>query len=187
MVDKSFKRIQSFVHQYDFPIGDIVRPYMDGLMEEFEHRPKIFSSTVITKKAVNVKIRNKELIDIFQNKLEEILVNNYEIGEFERVEDSMALYIQNDKEYNSVFHNHIGFGIVAVFYLALPKDGGEIEFVNPPMDTVILKPELDKVYFFPYWLLHRPLKQKSPETRISVNWGVHCTSRPINKISKDMW
>lgn len=188
MVNKyNFKRVAPFVHQYDLQISELVKPHIPDLIREFNSGPDIFSPTVRTKKAANVKMKNKGLVDMLQTKLEAILVDNYNIEEFKRVEDNMACYIQNDKDFKSVFHNHIGLGIVAVFYLSLPTEGGEIEFINPPRDRVVLKPELDKVYFFPYWLLHRPLPQKTNETRISVNWGVHCDSRPVNKISKDMW
>lgn len=188
MVNKNnFRRLAPFLHEYDFDISEIVEPHISNIILDFKNKPEYFSSTVVTKKAANVKIRNKKLVDTLQIKLEEVLLNNYEIGEWERVEDNMACYIQDDVDFRSVYHNHVGLGIVAVFYLSLPKVGGELEFVNPPKDQFILKPELGKLYFFPYWLLHRPLPQQTNEIRISVNWGVSCKSRPINKLSKDMW
>ena len=52
---------------------------------------------------------------------------------------------------------------------------------------ITLSPEPDYIYFFPSWVLHRPLPQNTDKDRICINWGIESSKRPIHKITGDRW
>jgi hypothetical protein len=70
----------------------------------------------------------------------------------------------------------------------LEKDeGGGIEFFFHQNHLITILPEPNHIYFFPSWVLHRPLPQNTDKDRICINWGVESSKRPIHKLTGDRW
>lgn len=93
-------------------------------------------------------------------------------------------YVQNNASPPGVWHDHLQTATVnGVYYLAVPGNGGELRFryADEEFDAV---PEVGWLYLFPRWLFHRPLPQRSPDYRISLNIEIitheHLISREGN-------
>ena len=100
------------------------------------------------------------------------------------------IYYQDKETFQSVFHNHYDdLTLTATTYIdPLDSDeGGEIQFYSHQHNIISISPEIDCIYFFPGWLLHRPLPQNTNKKRICINWGVDCNNRPIHKLTGDRW
>lgn len=100
---------------------------------------------------------------------------------------AINLYVQNSQNSSPIFHNHIHTPstICGVFYLDIPKEGGEFEILLSPQEDgsgiIKFKPKEDKLYLFPPWLFHRPLPQKDEKPRFCLNFQYITDSRPILK------
>jgi len=104
----------------------------------------------------------------------------------------ISFYVQNNQNQNIYLHNHSrNPGTVqAIFYLDIPKKGGETLFkleFNGEEQDYILKPQLNKVYFFPSWIYHTALPQQDECYRISFNWRHGSNQRPIVKGRAIQW
>jgi hypothetical protein len=66
-------------------------------------------------------------------------------------------------------------------------EGGGIEFFFHQNHLITILPEPNHIYFFPSWVLHRPLPQNTDKDRICINWGVESSKRPIHKLTGDRW
>lgn len=168
----NFQQLSPLVHQYDFPITDLFAPYINDVIEQF-HRyyddSRGYNSPYFNDKT------NPDLQDMFYN----IIQTQY------KVSDPMTpfqpyVYYQDSKFQENHFHSHKGTSTLnAVCYLVLPKEGGGIEFIDDEKETHIMhRPQVDKLYVFPYWLTHRPLPHTSNDYRISFNLEYLCIERP---------
>lgn len=125
-------------------------------------------------------------------KLNRIIEENYFVGP-KIGENVFNVYIQNNKNNTVQLHDHLNsMGVInAVFYLNIPKQGGEIMFRHLENSKwgkeTIIKPEVNKVYLFPYWLPHTPLPQQDEIPRVCINWCYGSTQRPIHKFYKYSW
>ena len=94
------------------------------------------------------------------------------------------------KENHSFLHNHAHApgSMCGVFYLNIPRDGGEILFENKPMlEGLYIKPQIDNVYLFPIWLAHKAMPHTSGDFRICFNWTYGGNVRPMYKLTGDIW
>jgi hypothetical protein len=88
------------------------------------------------------------------------------------------------------FHNHSvhGISLTGVVYLTLPEVGGEFETMHLPYwNSHITKPELNRIYFFPNWIYHRPLPQQDESPRICINWAIRGEKRVIARRWNEAW
>jgi len=91
------------------------------------------------------------------------------------------LYCQNNVHNNSVAHTHINTSSInAVTYIDVPNDGGALE-LDIMGEKTYLKPTDDRIYFFPYWVVHRPLPQTDEKWRLCINLEFFDEKRPVRK------
>ena len=175
-----FKRIHPYLHEYDFPYHDYIKEFKSEILEAYEVQKHQATS-------YDIEIHNPVLEKFLIEKLLKITHKNYIVGE-RRIECGIRAYIQNNEYYMSKFHNHAAVpgNICCVFYIDIPKVGGELEFHFGEY-KVKIKPEKDKIYFFPIWAYHKPLPQEDEETRICFNWSYGGNIRPINLITSEPW
>ena len=165
MGENKFKEISPYIHQYDFPILSIVKPHINSILNQFFE----LKDKMIEKGINNVPIMDENLASILDNKFSKVIENNYDIGDSFISTVRPAIYVQNNKDFKSDLHNHIDTtSITAVTYINPPKgsDGGEIEFPHPPTENYVIQPTEGRLYVFPGWLYHRPLKQNNEDWRI---------------------
>lgn len=179
-----FQEISSFIHSYDFEISEYIKPHLKDIITQYKNN----ISNSSTQGYANIPVFNDEVNETLTNKFLEIAKANYELSpSLDNIGKRAGYYIQNSNQGSNDFHNHLDSTLTFVTYLALPKEGGEIQFTHPPMGNITLKPELNRLYIFPGWMYHRPLPQKDFEWRISVNWGYICKERPIHKFTRSLW
>ena len=58
-----------------------------------------------------------------------------------------------------------------------PGEGGELSFMYSEVDIFNLLPQKDTIYFFPSWVMHKPLPQSKSEIRHCLNWGYNCSKK----------
>lgn len=97
-------------------------------------------------------------------------------------------YVQNKEKFNSVWHNHKRTTSVnAVWYPKVPDSTGTLSIRDGEGVTEIQIRE-GFVYFWPYWLDHKPNPQKhSNDWRVSINIELLTLSRPILKNTNTLW
>jgi hypothetical protein len=133
-------------------------------------------------------LKFEEFDRYFIPKIESIINKHYIVTpSFERT--TIRCYKQTNQDESYIFHNHVGIlgNINVIFYINIPKEGGELEFLDPVSNTIRIKPQKDKIYLMPQWLYHTPLPHKDDITRISFNWSYAGTNRPIHKQTGDVW
>lgn len=175
--------IHHYIHEYSFEYSNILEPYI----EEFI---KIFNENVLGKNLNfnNLILPRIPLIYSLENELGNLVKNNYYAGT-NSVDSHMNVYVQDNSITTEKYHNHMGTpgNLSLIFYMNIPKEGGEIEFMLDPYDSFKLKPELDKVYIFPNWLYHKPTKHEDDINRLCFNWVYTGNIRPIHKITGNLW
>ena len=137
-----------------------------------------------TNKGYNTPYDDPEYKSIICNKFINLIKDNFDNLDHQINDVKPWIYAQNNIHYKSKWHNHYSTSTInAVFYIDPPKDGGELCISYPPApgNVVMVKPEVNKIYVFPYWLYHKPMPQKDSDWRISVNLEYHCRTRPIVK------
>jgi hypothetical protein len=91
------------------------------------------------------------------------------------------IYCQNDEHFASERHTHISTSTInAVTYIDIPEKGGALE-LDIMGNVVELYPDPNKIYFFPYWVVHRPLPQKDKRWRICINLEFYDNNRALRK------
>lgn len=179
--------IHPYVHEYDFPYHDILKQYKNEILNEYFIRKKI--NPRLTDLSLPI---NHSLVSFLTPSLNKIVNDNF-IIEKSKMNFGFRAYVQNNTLSTSFYHMHkTTSSLSGVFYLDPPKEGGEISFLvepdGPPnQKEIIIKPKKDKVYFFPYWLFHKPLPQNDEEYRICFNWMYGSSMRPIYKQSLSPW
>jgi hypothetical protein len=172
-------QILTFIHEYDFPIYDLIIPYKEDILKQFENKfnPNQGNSTLY----INPELQN-QIVPKFVTLIKE----NYKVSKPIK-EIKLWTYIQNNYFFRSFLHNHIFTSTLnAVFYIDIPKIGGELKFAYENQTHTIF-PQKNKLYVFPYWLSHKPLPQKDQEQRICFNLEYFCRKRPIHKKTQVIW
>ena len=94
-----FWRINRWVHQYyDLPLKKFLDPWRDKLIQHFYNNPP-------PKGLYNVICNIDEVNSYLDNIFSSVIENYYNIDPTYK-EKHINLYIQNDNNYNSVWHNH---------------------------------------------------------------------------------
>ena len=174
-----YLKIENFIHEYDFPIHDLIIPYKNDIIEQFEIEFGSYNG-------YNIEYKNPQLENLIYSKFLNLIKNNY-IVDNPINPLKLWVYIQNNIFCKSSLHHHIPTSTLnAVFYVNIPKIGGEIKFIYNGQSLTIT-PKKDKIYIFPYWLPHKPLQQKDEGNRISFNIEYFCEHRPMHKKTKMVW
>lgn len=186
-----FIRHSPFFHEYDFPVSKVLEKYKDELIEVYE--------TSSLENSYNVPLKCKELYNYLEPNFYKLIQYWYNVPP-PIVPYDMMLYIQTNKTFSKesppelAWHTHVNQGVKktclnATLYLHNLKEneGGEFEMVLPPDKPITIRTKKDKIYFFPNWLLHRPLPQTSSEPRICFNWGYITDKKFIHRASGDAW
>ena len=180
------KILHNYIHEFDFFSSAFLRRDKEELVRFYEdNRGKGDGSN-------DIELTNTPLSHFFNLKVKNLIKENY-IIDHSKEDIAFNLYIQNKDISENIFHNHIhrNFSICGVMYLDVPQEGGEIEFLHYPENgennPIKIKPQEDKIYFFPPWLYHRPLPHISLTTRICINLGYRSNLRPILKKYNLMW
>tara|TARA_R100001463_G_scaffold17250_2_gene44277 strand:- start:1072 stop:1602 length:531 start_codon:yes stop_codon:yes gene_type:complete len=175
----NFKKLDTFIHEYDFPIHDLIIPYKEDIIKQFE-------SKLNFNKGNNIPYTNSYLEDLVFPKFLDLIKNNYEVDNL--INDlKLWVYVQNNFFNRPSLHHHIPTSTLnAVFYINIPKIGGELEFKYEDT-SYVLSPKKDKIYIFPYWLPHKPLPQKDEDKRICFNLEYFCKQRPMHKETQIIW
>lgn len=185
MNDISFERIEDYIHAYK------VKGLHDFLSEFREEFNRLSNENLKknNKNVFNFHVNNPNFKGPFINLLSSIVDEYYYVDKNWDLMTPM-LYFQTDKINNCVYHNHyLTSSITATTYLDPPslEEGGSLELYLHQNDVVKVFPKKDYIYFFPSWILHRPLPQTRKEPRFCINWGYQCLKRPIHKLTADKW
>lgn len=179
-----FFRIDRYIHSYK----------VEGLHSFLSRFREEFNSIFLEKQKVKGNILNEEINNpIIEEGLDKIFINiieNNYIVDRRWAASSLNLYSQNNKYSQSIYHNHIdSSAITATTYLdpTTPQEGGGIQFFLHQTEEIIINPLPDYIYFFPSWIMHKPLPQTSTQNRYCVNWGYECSKIPIHKLTGDKW
>ena len=182
-------KLNDYIHEYDFPYHDFLKNYKNELLAKY------FSLISNKKSLTDFFIPIDHPLNIYiQPKLNELIQKNYWV-DTPTANLSLRTYIQNNKNNQSFYHNHpFASSISGVFYVDPPQKGGELSFiVDPNKDPnssegkIIIKPQKNKLYLFPYWLYHKPCPQEDEDYRICFNFMYGSPSKPIHKMSAIQW
>lgn len=178
----NMKMLHRYLHEFDFPSSNFLRKNKEDLINYY----KSFKSSTST---IDVRLNNTPINIEFQDKIKNLIENNYIVL---KTQDPLHFnaYIQGNNNTPSYFHNHIHspMTICGVFYLDVPKEGGEFEIFDlPHTPSFKIKPQEDKLYIFPSWLYHKPHPQQDEKIRVCINIGYVSNSRPIVKKDGTLW
>ena len=181
--------INDYIHEYDLDYANFFGRYKEEIIEEYK-----INSNLQNPNNVDVNLKNNNILHFILPKLYKIVQENYDVGP-PLVEYGIRMYKQNSQDFKSNLHSHVHImhSISAVFYLDIPKEGGEIYFSymgNEKFNGFKLKvkPKINKVYLFPPWLPHTPLPHKDADvTRLSFNWGYGSNIKPIHRGTRCVW
>jgi len=164
-----------------FVVDEINQQHKQAMIDKFIH-DRIENNQ--TFRGNNTSYDDPEYTSIISNKFLNLIKDNFDNLGDQINEVELWIYVQNNIHHRTGWHNHATTSTInAVYYIDPPKDGGEIQFFYPRGDEkeLTVKPEVDKIYIWPYWLYHRVLPQKDSSWRISVNLEYYCKTRPIIK------
>tara|TARA_R110000803_G_C11826579_1_gene302689 strand:- start:81 stop:623 length:543 start_codon:yes stop_codon:yes gene_type:complete len=177
-----FIYISDYMHGYRIQgLHDNLIQYKEIMIEQYKNFPPHSN-------AANIMFQNIEFQKTYNNLLLNIVNQNYLVDQ-NWIDGKFGIFLQDDTTRLLERHNHIKTHTLnAVFYIDPPSpgEGGDLEYWGN-LDFNTLHPEKDVIYFFPAWMIHRPLPQISKIPRIAINWGYRCTQRPIHKITGTVW
>tara|TARA_R110000822_G_scaffold3325_1_gene14758 strand:+ start:558 stop:1121 length:564 start_codon:yes stop_codon:yes gene_type:complete len=187
MVKDNLNVINKWVHEYDFNYSDILLPHLNNIYQAYLEKPKDEEG----RHGFDLFIHNPIIDNIIAPKLREIVQRNFYAGDCYGDEIGMRVYVQHQNNpIDSFYHNHshLPGNLIGVFYLNIPEEGGEICFTNPPFfEELKIKPKINKVYFFPHWLLHKASPHKGDKPRFCFNWTYGGMVRPIHKYTRQLF
>jgi hypothetical protein len=181
-----------YLFECDFDIQMLVDEHKEAMVEKFYH-DKILNNRG---QGYNTGYENKEfdreigakfaraVNENFVINPDRVVENNGFIGtmvynEFKPIQ--AWIYCQNNEHFASKAHTHINTSTInAVSYIDIPSDGGALE-LEIMGETLHLKPDTGKIYFFPYWVVHKPLPQKDKQWRICINLEFFDECRPLRR------
>ena len=176
----------TYFHGYQVEgLHDRLKKHKKDLIKEFKEEYKDWWKIGSTNVSCNIKEFNDEFAPLMY-----YIVKEYYLVDETWLNIPFGTYIQNkDRQVNHLHTHWHQTTISSVMYIdpLEPGEGGELEIWTPPDDPVHWTPQKDYVYFFPSWLLHRPLPQKVDKTRLCLNWGYNCSKRPIHKLTGYRW
>lgn len=179
-----YRQINRFVHSYDFKYSDFLDPYIDIILQNFEeNKHNLSKDCILSIPSVN---------EFISDNLNRIIQENYYAGPIlgDYPPNVYVQYPNVPEEEQSFYHNHVHTigNIAGVFYLNLPNEGGEFQVHNPPfIEHHRFKPEIDKVYFFPIWLMHKACPHMENLKRICINWAYAGNVRAVHKLTGNVW
>lgn len=177
------KVIHPYIHEYNFDYEDNLKPYISEFI-------KVYNTNIKNKitKTNNLILPRIPIINSLENNLVELVRNNYYAG-YNTIDSYLNLYVQDNKVSTENYHNHMNSpgNLSLIFYMNIPKEGGEIEFMMDHGENFRLKPQLHKVYVFPNWLYHKPTKHEDNIDRLCFNWIYTGNIRPIHKNLGYLW
>ena len=97
-------------------------------------------------------------------------------------------YVQNKETSSNVWHNHKRTTTInAVWYPKIPDPTGTLAIrEGEAVDEIQVKEGF--IYFFPYWLDHKPMPQKnSDDWRVSINLELLTVTRPLYPPTQTLW
>ena len=181
------KRINQYLHEYDFPYHDYFSKFKDELIGNYN----LLKKQGWQSNDVGMDPKH-ELNKVLLPKIEHIIKDNY-VTSSQLEFPPLRYYVQNNNTNNEKngfsYHNHshlIG-NINVVFYLNLPVKGGELGYFISPSSWMKIKPKENKIYMMPHWLYHTALPQEDEDIRISFNWNYPGSNRAVHKITGDIW
>lgn len=179
--------INRFVHCYDFNYSYFLNNYIDELLDIYDK----FPSKPNDREGFDFPLKINDINGFLIPKLNKLIEDNYYVGKRYKI-GGINVYIQEpnqDKDNYSTIHNHAHHpgNMCGVFYLNIPQEGGEFHVSNPPLFDQYIKPQLDKVYLFPVWLMHRGIPHKDNIKRICFNFWYAGNIRPIHKLNGNLW
>jgi hypothetical protein len=179
-------RIHKYLHKYDFPHHNFLLKNLDF----FENHYKKGIKEANLNGGNNVMFIGNPIWDFLNKELLKIVHKNYYVDDY-FIYNSLGIYIQNNDSNVPLLHNHMSGSIISgVFYINPPeeKEGGGLKlYFDNLKDPFIIYPKPNELYLFPSWAMHSPLPQTSSIPRICLNWGYHSRSRPIHKVTGDLW
>lgn len=178
--------IHKYLHEYNFPYHDFLLSNIDFFHQHYAEGIKESNS----QGSYNVTFAHNFIWDFLTKKLLKIVSKNYYVDNYFK-HHSLGIYIQDNKNSAPFLHNHMNSSIISgVFYINPPqeKEGGGLQlYINGINNPITLQPQPNKLYLFPSWIMHQPLPQTTSTPRICLNWGYQSRSRPIHKITGDLW
>jgi len=180
---EQFILISDYFHAYEIP------GLHDDLLKYKEEMINKYNSTPLSPNTFNMYFDNVE----FDMKYQTLFINithKYYVVDNNWNKNGFGIYLQDNKINTSAFHTHIDKNtITAVTYIDPPiaNEGGGLEIFDPQRGFVVIQPVKDRIYFFPSWMIHRPIAQSSNIPRISINWGYRCSLRPVHKLTGNIW
>jgi len=178
--------ISDYIEVFDFDTSWL-KPYKEDMVKQY-------FETIDDHDGNNTLYKNNEIENSLSFRFEKIIKDNFIVTRNIK-EIRPFIYVQNNKETLNDWHNHIITSTLsATCYLDTPKEGGELVFIDPLIlsenieDTYFkIKPEENKLYVFPSWIMHKPLPQKDEKYRVCINLEWYCKQRPISKTSYKVW
>lgn len=185
----AFVRINKYIHEYDFKVNTILNPHLPKIEEYFINNYE---------KTLKTKVANLPLGDFIPNlnnllvkEVYKIIYKYYNVTKNYYRYNNVSVYYQTQSKYVNQFHNHKhdNNDIVGTFYIhnLSPNDGGNLEFWLPPDPIQSITPQINKLYLFPGWLLHRPSPHTGEGKRFCFNIGFNNKFNPVHKITGDKW
>ena len=180
-----FEKIDQYIHAYKVEgIHDMLLKYK----KEFNDIYMDYMDRRKTEDLYNISLDIPE-IQSYLDPIFNSVVKNYYYIDNTWDNYSYSLAIQNNELHHDVYHNHVNSTLTATTYLNPPRvdEGGGLIFFLHEFKRPIIQPQKDYIYFFPSWVLHKPLPQTRKEPRICLNWGYESIQRPIHKLTGDKW
>ena len=177
--------ITNFIEVFDFDTSWL-KPYKEDMVNQYFKTIDVIDGN-------NTPYKNNEIEKSLSFRFEKTIKDNFIVTRNIK-EIKPFVYIQNNKHTLNQWHNHINSATLnATLYLDPPKEGGELCFIadygkENIEDTFFkIKPEENKLYVFPSWIMHKPLPQKDKKYRVCINLEWYCKQRPISKESFKVW
>jgi hypothetical protein len=160
---------QAYPFSADFPINDLLLPYKQQLIDEYYLALKNSNGSGYSK-----RITIQKVLDIIEPLWIDLIDYHFNPINKSLPEFKVWLYSQNNTNNRSVWHNHPEAELNTVFYLDIPKEGGQLQMLNVDPSINKFKEETitvqnNKLYIMPFWWYHRPLPQKDSKERLCFN------------------
>lgn len=167
----------------DFKIDHINKLFKEEMLAVFSQ--EMFLSQE-KKRVFNVEYKSRSYLSKITKMFENAISDNFYVSPSVG-RPTTYIYCQSKNCNASAWHNHVSTStITSVFYANTVEKGGELQF-NYNGEIHNVKPEVNKLYMFPSWLMHRPLAHEDDTWRISVNLEYLTYNRAIRKDLNIIW
>jgi len=180
-----FSRFHRYIHIY----------HLEGLNNWLQSEKNLLikesKNDKISGEVVNYRTTSELINHGFNSLLTDIALQYYHVGSnVDWSEVAPMVYYQTKEEGVNKFHHHYFSSTITATTYIDPMDkehGGGLELFLHDTFRPIIYPEPDCIYFFPSWVLHKPLPHFIDTPRLCINWGLDCLLRPIHKLTGDKW